>query len=326
MSVRDHGGNLDQAMTRYGGARETWIDLSTGINPLPFPLPPISDHAWSALPTRAELAALADAARAVYGGRGEIVPVAGAQAAIQMVPLLRPAGSAHVLGPTYNEHAAALGAMGWNVRQCASLDSLSGADIAIVVNPNNPDGRCHDPDALMALSDHVGLLVIDESFCDPRPALSIAPMLDADTRHILVQRSFGKFFGLAGLRLGFALTGSALADRLRAMAGPWPVSGPAIAIGEKALKDTAWQARTIDRLTRDAARLDRLAMTADWKLIGGTALFRTYGTPDAAAAQDRLARAGIWSRIFPYSGTWLRLGLAGPEDHWRRLEQALSGG
>ena len=77
------------------------------------------------------------------------------------------------------------------------------------------------------------------------------------------------------------------------------------------------------RLTHDAARMDALAARAGWRLIGGTPLFRTYATPDAAEAQERLARRRIWSRMFPYSGEWLRLGLAGTEAEWRRLGAAL---
>ena len=323
--MRDHGGNLDHAMARHGGPRDAWIDLSTGINPRPYPIPDIADHAWSALPTGTELGALAETARTTYGWRGEVVPLAGAQAAIQIVPSLRAPGTAHVLGPTYNEHAGALRSAGWQVTECATLADLADADIAVLVNPNNPDGQRHPPSDLLALSREVGLLVVDESFCDAEPGLSLAGTLNTDTDRVLIQRSFGKFYGLAGLRLGFALTGSALAGRLRALAGPWPVSGPAITIGCRALADARWHAETVDRLTRDAVRLDGLAKRAGWTLVGGTILFRTYMTPDAAAVQDRLAQSRIWSRIFPYSGTWVRLGLPGTPDTWNRLEQALSG-
>lgn len=319
--MRDHGGDLDRAQARYGAGR--WLDLSTGINPVPYPLPPLPATAWNRLPTAADTAGLEGAARAAYGTQAHVVALAGAQAAIQLVPRLRPPGRALVVGPTYNEHAGALEAQGWQVRQVAAPEGGVGADLAVVVNPNNPDGRRWQPEALLALRDRVGLVVIDESFADPLPALSVAPMIGPDETGTVVLRSFGKFYGLAGLRLGFALTGGALAARIRALAGPWSVSGPAIVAGTAALGDAAWHAQTCARLDGDAARLDALARAAGWSLIGGTPLFRTYDTSDAAAAQDRLARGHVWSRRFPYSDTWLRLGLPGSDADWAQLTAAM---
>ncbi len=321
--MRDHGGNLDAPMARYGGAADDWIDLSTGINPCPYPLPEISQRAWAALPTAADLASLREAAAHAYGAECAIAPLAGAQAAIQTIPALMPPGEARVLGPTYNEHAASLRAAGWQVRDIVCADDLAGADLAVVVNPNNPDGQWHRPDALLALAERVGLLVVDESFADTAPELSVIPHLTSESERLVALRSFGKFFGLAGLRLGFVLGGARHIARLNDTAGPWPVSGPAITIGCAALDDTAWQEATRARLIADAARLDRLAEAASWALVGGTPLFRLYETGDAAAAQDRLACAHIWSRTFPYARGWLRLGLPGGENEWRRLEAAL---
>jgi len=322
--MRDHGGNLDAAAARFGGEPGDWIDLSTGINPRPYPLPGIPREAWAALPTGADMAALSEAAARVYGAACAIAPVAGAQAAIQMIPTLMPPGEARVLGPTYNEHAASLRAAGWQVREVARADDLAGADLAVVVNPNNPDGRRHTPDALLALAESVGLLVVDESFADTAPELSLIPHLTSESERVVALRSFGKFFGLAGLRLGFAVGGQRHIDKLREMAGPWPVSGPAVTIGCAALMDTAWQEETRARLESDAARLDRLAEAAGWDRVGGTPLFRLYETGDAAAAQMRLARAQIWSRTFPYARGWLRLGLPDGAAQWARVEAALT--
>lgn len=322
--MRDHGGNLDWAVIAHGGVSEEWVDLSTGINARAYPVPDLSDHAWTALPTQSDLRKLMATARRAYGTSAEVVPLAGAQAAIQLVPRLMPVGSARVLGPTYNEHAAALRHAGWDVTEVSALDDLAGADLAIVVNPNNPDGRSHRPEALIALAQYVGLLVVDESFADPTPALSLAPHLTAESEGILVQRSFGKFYGLAGVRLGFVLTGADLAQSLAALAGPWAVGGPAIALGTAALGDPVWHARTCARLGGEAVRLDSLAEAAGWSLVGGTPLFRTYATPDAEAAQEKLARHRIWTRRFPFSDTWLRLGLPGRAAHWARLEAALT--
>lgn len=317
VTTRDHGGNLTKARATYGDGN--WIDLSTGINRHPYPVPAIPAQAWTALPTADAYDALIDAAAQAYSTpRDNILPLAGAQAAIQLYPLLRTPGLARILTPTYNEHAAALKSHGWTVHEVPDLAGLSGAKIAVVVNPNNPDGKRYAPRELREVAKTVGLLVVDESFADPHPDLSSAG--DASDQ-MLILRSFGKFYGLAGVRLGFALAGPDTLATLREMAGPWAVSGPALAIGTDALQNTAWAQKTTARLTEDAARLDVLALQVGWSLVGGTALFRTYETPDAAQAQHQLATRHIWSRRFPYSKTWLRLGLPDGPD-WPRLEAA----
>ncbi|MFD2175748.1 threonine-phosphate decarboxylase CobD [Rhodobacter lacus] len=316
---RDHGGNIDAAKARFGGA--DWIDLSTGINRVPYPLARLAPEAWTGLPTAAAKEALIAAAQTAFGTQAPGVALAGAQQAIQLIPRLTPPGLARVLAPTYNEHAAALRAAGWEVEEVTSLRALAGADLAVVVNPNNPDGRVTSPEALRALGLQVRRMVVDESFADATPETSLAAKAGAK---IIVLRSFGKFYGLAGLRLGFAFADAATVARLEDMVGPWPVSGPAIETGTRALLDRPWAEATTARLTAEAHRLDAIAAAAGWALVGGTALFRTYATPDALAAQERLARAQIWSRIFPYSPSWLRLGLPGGAREWDRLEKALS--
>lgn len=320
--MREHGGNLDLAQQRFGGRAEDWIDLSTGINRLAYPVGEVSARAWSALPSRAEIDALHQAARHAYRTSAPIVALGGAQAAIQLLPQLAPRGRACILAPTYNEYAGVLSAAGWDVQEVSELDALAGADLAIVVNPNNPDGRCLAPSDLLALLPRVGRLVVDESFADATPQLSLASQ--ADRRGVLILRSFGKFFGLAGLRLGFALGNAADVTKLAAASGPWPVSGAAIAIGSRALRDDAWAAATSARLARDCVRLDEMAREQGWALVGGTPLFRLYETRDALAAQEKLARGQIWSRVFARNPTWLRLGLPGSEGEWSRLAEVLA--
>jgi cobalamin biosynthetic protein CobC len=315
MAVRDHGGNLDWAMRHYGGT--DWIDLSTGINRAPYPVGPITAEAWTCLPTRAAIQGLIAAARAAYGTAAPMVTLSGAQGAIQMIPRLCAPGLARVVGPTYNEHAACLRAAGWRLEEVAGLDALAGADLAVVVNPNNPDGRFWQPQALLDFLPQVGRLVVDESFADPTPHLSLAAQ--AGRPGLIVLRSFGKFYGLAGLRLGFALGSEPDIAALTEMAGPWPVAGAAIEIATRALTDSAWSAATVARLADEVARLDAVAVKIGWQAVGGTHLFRLYDTPDAPAAQDFLARHQVWSRIFPYSPNWIRLGLPGL-DEWRRIQ------
>lgn len=318
----EHGGNLDLALQRFGGRLEDWIDLSTGINRHPYPVPPLSPRHWSALPSRSETESLHEAARQAYGTRAPIVALAGAQAAIQLLPRLAPPGQARILAPSYHEYASVLRAAGWHVDDVADLDSLAGADLAVVVNPNNPDGRRHEPNQLLALLSRVGRLVVDESFVDAAPERSLAP--EAGRSGLLILRSFGKFYGLAGVRLGFTLGAAADIDLLAAQAGPWPVSGAAIAIGRRALLDRDWAIATSARLDRDCRRLDALIQSQGWTLVGGTPLFRLYDTGDGRAAQARLATAHIWSRIFGDSPGWLRLGLPGDEKEWARLGEALA--
>lgn len=246
--MRDHGGNLDGAIARFGGGAEDWIDLSTGITRIPYPLPALAPELWTALPRQSRVDALIAGARGAYGTAAPILSLAGAQGAIQLIPHLAPPGRARVLAPTYNEHAGALRAAGWQVEEVATIDALAGADLAVVVNPNNPDGQSWPPEALRALIGRVWRLVVDESFGDIDPDLSLAAECGAPG--LIVLRSFGKFYGLAGLRLGFALGPEADLARMAAMAGPWPVPGPALEIGRVALADRAWAAATRARLRR----------------------------------------------------------------------------
>lgn len=319
--TREHGGNLDAAIARYGGAADDWIDLSTGINRVPYPLPPLNAQSWAALPTQTAVTQTLDAARAAYGNTTAWgVVLSGAQAAIQLLPQVLSKRHAVVLAPTYNEHAAAFHTNNWQVTERPALQDLKGADAAVVVNPNNPDGRRFAPAELRALAAGVGTLIVDESFADPTPETTLLTKPLAPNAIIL--RSFGKFFGLAGLRLGFAFGPEPIIQTMAERAGPWAVNGPALAIGACALRDAGWQTETRRRLAADATRLDALAQASGWRLVGGTALFRTYDTGGGAAAQAHLARHHIWSRAFSAQPSWLRLGLPAPCE-WLRVEVAL---
>lgn len=317
--MRDHGGNLDWAKARWG--QGTWVDLSTGINRVPYPMPALPDWAVTALPPAPAMAGLLAAAQGAWETDAPILALPGAQAAIQLIPLLSAPGTARVLGPTYNEHAACLRACGWAVEEVGTLADLAGADLAVVVNPNNPDGQRHTPGVLLDLLPRVGRLVVDESFADPQPAFGLTGR--AASPGLLVLRSFGKFYGLAGLRLGFVLGEAPEVERLRALSGPWPVSGPAIVAGTAALADRDWAAATITRLHQDCARMDALAIRRGWSLVGGTELFRLYDTPGATEAQDHLARDKVWSRIFPWSPRLIRLGLPAPGE-WDQVAAAFA--
>lgn len=307
MNGRDHGGGLDAAVARWGGQRDDWLDLSTGINPVPYPVPEFTAQDWGALPDAAAFLQLEQAARQFWNvpdGVG-ILAAPGASALIARIPFLASAGRVSIPGPTYNEHAAAFQNAGWEV--CGDA-----APAQVVVHPNNPDGRFRD------VVPGGGLTVIDESFCDIAPARSQIAL--ATKKNTIILKSFGKFWGLAGARLGFAIGDPALIAALSEALGPWQVGGPTLRLGAIALADQGWAEATRARLKTDAARLDAMV---PWPAIGGTSLFRLYDTKRAETAQSNLAQHHVWSRIFPYSTRWLRLGLPGSAAQWAQLEGAL---
>lgn len=306
---RDHGGGIDAAVAQYGGQRADWLDLSTGINPVTYPIPKIGADAWNALPDRAATAALEMAARAVWNvpASASILAAPGASSLIARIPHLAKSAKVRVESRTYNEHEASFRMAGWEL-------SENTPDARVIVSPNNPTGD------YWAGVDQSKFLIIDESFCDLSPEKSRIDL--AANTGAIVLKSFGKFWGLAGLRLGFAIGDPALIAKLSDALGPWPVSGPALQIGAAALMDFDWADQTRARLAVDAARLDALMRAKGAEIQGGTELFRLYRVEDAAAWQTKLAEQHIWSRVFPYSKTWLRLGLPAP-DRWTQLEAAL---
>lgn len=317
-----HGGALDAARARYPHAPEPWVDLSTGVNPCayPFAAPPLAT--WARLPDEAALAALLAAAAHRYGADpASIVAAPGTQAIIQALPRLIPARTVGVLGFTYAEHARVWRAAGARVRCSDDLAALADCEVVVVTNPNNPDGRLVPPAALAAVADRA-TLIVDEAFMDVADAdASLAPRVPR--RRAIVLRSFGKMYGLAGLRLGFAIASADLGGPLRAALGPWAVSGPALAIGAQALADDGWIARERRRLADDAGRLGALLQAARLTLIGGTSLYRLAAHADAGRLFITLAGAGVLVRPFPERPQWLRFGIPGGESAWARLEAAL---
>ena len=323
-----HGGDLGAARRLFPGAPEPFIDLSTGINPYPYPVPRVAAELFARLPAPADVQALARAAARAYGAPSEahVVPVPGTQIVLPTVARLAPPGRAAVLSPGYAEHGRAAALAGHKVEAVSRLDDCGDATLVILANSNNPDGRLFARSDLLALAADLrrrgGLLVIDEAFMDvARPGLSLAP--DVAGGNVIVLRLFGKFFGLAGLRLGFVIAAPPLGRKIAAALGPWAVSGPAIAVGTQALADTLWIERTCVRLDKSAQRLDAMLADLALPLVGGTSLFRLVQTPAANALFQHLGEAGIWVRAFPENANWLRFGLPGNEAGWKRLKAAL---
>jgi len=319
----NHGGKLVQAAQRYGIAAENWLDLSTGINPIGWPVPALPPDAWRRLPEEED--SLLDAARAYYH-TAHLLAVAGSQAAIQVLPMLRAAGRVGMLHPTYSEHGHAWAKQHQVTALCSSeIDSaIDHVDVLLLCNPNNPTGERFSPDTLRAwharLAVRGGWLVVDEAFIDAEPQLSIAHHTGQEG--LIVLRSLGKFFGLAGARIGFVAAWPALLAQMQEALGPWAINGPARAIARLALQDSAWQQQTREQLHRNSARLAALLAQHGLAPTGGTPLFQWIRTDRAAELYEFLARQGILTRLFDKPAS-LRIGLPGAEDEWNRLEAAL---
>lgn len=319
LTLPAHGGDLAAAEARWGRPAEGWLDLSTGINPWPYPLPPLPAEAWTRLPGAAEAERLRAAAAQAFAAPGPdwVLPGPGSSALIQWLPRVTPRARVAVVGPTYAEHAAAWRAAGHEVRESESVAEAAGAEVTVVVNPNNPDGRVVPPADLAALP---GLVVVDEAFGEVMPEASVVPLLRPG---MVVLRSFGKFHGLAGLRLGFAVAPPVTLAPLAAALGPWAVSGPALAVGAVALADHAWAAATRAHLASMADRLDVVLRAGGLEVVGGTPLFRLARAEAADELHDRLGRAGILVRAFADRPALLRFGLPAGEKELERLRAAL---
>lgn len=316
-----HGGDLGEVRRRYPDAPEPWIDLSTGINPVPYPVASLPLEVWSHLPTRQQERALLEAAARRYGVRdlATIAAAPGTQALIQLLPRIVPKSRVAIVGPTYDEHEVCWARQGHEVGVVTGIDQAAGADVMIVVNPNNPTGLLLQPSALRRQG---GLLVVDEAFADLLPGdASLAAELPPNT---IVLRSFGKVYGLAGVRLGFAIAEKSIVDRIRDELGPWAVSGPALEIGRRALGDTAWLQAAAARLADDRRKLDSLLVSAGCEIMGGTPLFCLARHPDASGLADRLGRQGIHVRQFARNPHWLRFGLSANGGEFRRVTSALA--
>ncbi|AUG52188.1 threonine-phosphate decarboxylase [Thalassospira marina] len=372
-----HGGAIDLAAKRYGIALDQWLDLSTGINPLPYDIGDIPVEYWQRLPLARDLEQVLGAAEQYYGipVSGHIVCAPGTQALIQLLPFVlaakTPIKKVAVLGPTYGEHAPAwqragmttteiqttpqtrqhliahpqmvptnanadaktsLETSGWqsphdNPALAAVIDDH---DVFVIVNPNNPDGGVTDAQTLRNFANHLQdrgkYLILDEAFADTCPENTLCGHI-AELENTVILRSFGKFFGLAGMRVGFAVGAPALIADLADRLGPWSVPGPALHIATQALADKNWQQQTRENLHHQANWLDEQVLRATGtgaKLLGGTDLLRLYAGPSLPALQQHLAQRGIWVRGFVHAPNWLRFGLPGTQANMDRLATALA--
>jgi cobalamin biosynthetic protein CobC len=319
-----HGGRIEIAARLYPDAPRPWLDLSTGINP----------YAWTPsaglavdqqrLPSGEALAALLAAAGAAFGFGGALAAVPGSELALRLLATLDLPRPWHVVTPCYRTHRDALpGAEAIAADRIGEVAARGGT--ILLANPNNPDGRLIAPEALLAvartLSERGGMLIVDEAFADALAGASVLPLLGADDP-VVVLRSFGKFYGLAGVRLGFVGGARSIVSRIAALLGDWPVSSTALAYGTAAYRDVAWAERMRLRLMAEAVNLDALLASQGLVARGACPLFRLVERDDVGAVFERLASAGILTRPFDERPDWLRFGL--PGAGFDRLEAAFA--
>ena len=322
----EHGGRLRAAAAHYDIPLADWLDLSTGINPHPWPVPPLPVEVWQRLPEPDDGL---EAAAAAYYGNANLLPVAGSQAAIQWLPALLPRAAVACIAPLYAEHPQAWQHAGHKVRflQNATLPRALAVATPYVLfcNPNNPTADHHPRqiilEAAQTLQKRGGTLIVDEAFIDPTPEESVTALAGtADAPNLIVLRSLGKFFGLGGARVGFIFGKPELLQRMAEAMGPWAVSGPARAVARMALADRDWQAATRSELLATGARLGELL--AAYGEVKQTPLFATINSSEAEVLHEHLAHRGILTRRFEQQPL-LRFGMPTGESDWQRLADAL---
>ena len=321
----EHGGRLQLAAQRYGHPLAAWVDLSTGINPEAYPIPPIDPAIWQRLPEDHDGL---EAVAASYYSNDRLLVLPGSQSGIQMLPATFKPQVVACVSPLYAEHPQAWERAGHKLRHLPTLQrALAAATPNILLcNPNNPTATILSREVLLDAADRLqqrgGWLIVDEAFADPEPANGVVELAGSEAApNLIVLRSLGKFFGLAGARVGFLFGATEKLERMREMLGPWPVSNPSRAVACHALKDSAWQTRMRDTLAASSQRLvKQLELIGE---VSRTALFCTMKTPHVDALFEHLARHAILTRRFDQHHL-LRFGLPGPETEWQRLANALA--
>lgn len=324
-----HGGDLNWAAENFAFEGDEWLDLSTGINPVAYPIPVIAPAVYQRLPDQELIATTLQAARLYYDAPSteNLALAPGSQALIQWLPRLRAHSRVAIVGPTYQEHAYCWRQAGHQVFEVQSLSEavVEQPDVVVVVHPNNPTGAVHNAGDLLRLAETLaakgGWLVVDEAFADIQPDVSLTP--HAKKAGLIILKSFGKFFGLAGLRLGVMIADEDTCEAFRGAIGPWAVPGPTLSVATAAFQDNNWIREARCRLRTDAERLDGLLKPAGCRILGGTSLFRLVAHDQSKALLQHLGDQGILVRPFPYEKRWLRFGLPGRESDWKRLEDCL---
>ena len=318
-----HGGRIDLAAVHYPDAPRPWLDLSTGINPCAWPTDSVPTVDLLSLPSPAAIADLEAAAAAVFGTFADrVVALPGSELGLRMLATLDLPSPARFVVPSYATHAEAIDGAVPIARD--AIRTLADGTL-LLANPNNPDGQCDTPQRLLTIARSGAFLIVDEAFADIVPGSSLVPLLRPDDRAIIF-RSFGKFFGLPGVRLGFMIGPPEHVAEMRQRLGSWPISAHAVAYGIAAYRDAEWIAAARVSIVERAARLDVMLSLHGLQARGECALFRLIEDDAAPALFELLAQAGILTRSFDHSTRWLRMGVPGSDKAFARLDKALGGG
>lgn len=317
----NHGGKLKQVAKEHQIPWQQWLDLSTGISPYSYPIPPIPDAIWHKLPQYDS--ELVEAAKAYYQA-SNVLATAGSQSIIQLLPRYRlqqgyPVTNVWLPKQGYKEHEKAWRDAGFVICHYQSLpniDDIQAEDIVVVINPNNPTGELFTPSQLQPLYHRVkqqrGWLIVDEAFMDG-VVEQTSLINQTDHGQLFVLRSLGKFFGLAGLRVGFVSAVTKHLDNLQEMLGPWHISGPAGYVAKHALTDKAWQQQQKAALKLASERLQQLLVEHYKVQPKGTYLFKTVYLANAEQAYQQLCKQGVYVRLTDEHDA-LRFGIPTPEQ------------
>ena len=333
-----HGGQLNVYAQHYGISQALWLDLSTGINPGGYFKSDVPDNVLRDLPHDDD--GLQQAASDYYGSDA-LLMVPGSSWAIQNLPqvLLKHRPSINkVLLPQlgYSEHQQAWlasGVMAEFYSGTPSAAQLKTCDVCVLINPNNPSTHLLSKDTVLniaqQLQQHSAWLIVDEAFLDTRPCNSVTGENEENT---IVLRSLGKFFGLAGLRVGSVIACDSILTHLNSLLPPWALSHPARFIAKHALQDTVWIQQTRLRLQQQANKLAELCEQVlggqggdAWRILQ-TDFFVTVlceSKKMTLECHHQLCEQGIYTRLLDHQ-CGIRIGL--PSDRsqdWQRLEQGL---
>ena len=323
-----HGGNVHAAARELRRPIGSILDFSASINPLgPSP------RAVRALRNPAQLVlhypdpdcvSLKQAIKDRWHiAANRIVVGNGSTELIDLIPRALSIRFAVIVGPTYTEYARAVARAGGRTSLILAkqeedyrpplekvLDRLSrqrrsrpAIDAVFICHPNSPTGQTCRPkelQTLLAVADRCGSwVIVDESFIEYCNRLSCLPQLLSHSR-LIILRSFTKFYGLPGLRIGCSMSSPTVAALLRRHQPPWSVNAVAQRAAEAAISDAGHARRCLAYLQRERARMSTaLSLLEGLTVIPSSTNFLLIELPKpfrSAAITAKLRRRGLLIR------------------------------